>query len=329
VPVPEKGLTDCEESRIVEKLVKERNMPKFVVFQCFMCCFLWLAGMLMTNNLLAGLVSFWPDTMLELTGNSCEEYRPQVYRWLTHQFTHNGVAHLLMNTWMTTILGIPLEAVGGTRRICLLFNLGVLGGSLCWMIGDGHRPVVGASGGVYALLAMHFSSLILNWRQKKFRKPTLFCLLLLIALDVAQGESLGQGTMAVSGTVHVGGFLMGLVAGVAFGRNWEVQRYQVVLQVFCVFIVLAFVVSTLIWVGLAEHGPQNIFEDCGFCWVRQILDTELSGPACIKCGTQECIDYWTNYCSSHFTCQQLADVGVNACMQAKGVDWLEYPGAEC
>merc|ERR1719335_259965 len=154
---------------------------------------------------------------------------------------------------MTTILGIPLEAVGGTRRVCILFNLGVLGGALCWMLGDGHRPVVGASGGVYALLAMHFSSLVLNWHQKKFRKPTLFCLLLMVVLDVVQGESLGQGTLAVSGTVHAGGFLMGLLAGVAFGRNWKVQRYQKVLQVTCVVLVLAFMAAAALWVAVAEH----------------------------------------------------------------------------
>merc|ERR1740138_303502 len=157
-----------------------------------------------------------------------------------------------------------------------LFNIGVLGGALCWMIGDAHRPVVGASGGVYALLAMHFASLVLNWHQKKFRKPTLFFLLLLVAMDVAQGESLGQGATATSGTVHVGGFLMGLVAGVGFGRNWKIDRYQVTLKVFCACIVLAFAVATLVWISLAEHGPQNLFESCGFCWVRQVLDTELN-----------------------------------------------------
>jgi rhomboid-related protein 1/2/3 len=259
--------------------------------------------------------------MLGLSGNSCEDYRPQVYRWLLYQFSHKGIMHVAMNAFMIIILGIPLEGSGGTRRMFLMFNLGVIGGAMCYMIGDGHRMVVGASGGVYALLAMHFSNLLLNWRQKKFRKPTLVLLLFLVGADLAS-YFLTQGTTKVSGTAHLGGFLTGLLTGIAFGRNYEVERHEIALQVVSFVLILAFWMSCVTWMALQDDGPRTIFESSGWCWVRQVLDKQFGDAACAKCGTQECIELWTNYCATHTTtCHGLADVSWSSC-EAHGANWL-------
>jgi rhomboid-related protein 1/2/3 len=278
---------------------------------------------------LAGLETVLPgNTMLGLTGNSCEDYRPEIYRWFLYQFTHKGIMHVSMNAFMIIVLGIPLEGSGGTRRMFLMFNLGVIGGAMCYMIGDGHRMVVGASGGVYALLAMHFSNLALNWHQKKFRKPTLFFLLLLLAIDLGTyllSEETGPAT--VSGTAHLGGFLTGLLAGVAFGRNYDVKRYEIFVQVASLIVILTFWTSCVTWMALQEDGPRNIFEDHGWCWTRQVMDGTFGAAACVKCGTDECIDHWTTYCATHISCQGLQSVHWAAC-EAHGAHWLVHPGAE-
>lgn len=333
--VPEKGLRHSEESRIFEKVVEQQILPKFVIFQTLTIFLLWLVCAIVEWyqgrvaapwDALAGLTTFWPETMLGLTGNSCEDYRPQIYRWLLYQFSHKGIMHVTMNAVMIVILGIPLEGSGGTRRMFLLFNLGVIGGAMCYMLGDGHRMVVGASGGVYALLAMHFSNLVLNWRQKKFRKPTLLLLLVLVSADLGS-YFMAQGTTNVSGTAHLGGFLTGLLCGMAFGRNYEVQRYEIVLQVVSLILVLAFWMSCITWMALQEDGPRNIFEDHGWCWVRQVMDGTFGQAACVKCGSEECMDYWTNYCATHDTCFGLETVNWVSCT-AHGAAWLVQPGAE-
>jgi len=136
-----------------------------------------------------------------------------------------------------------------------------------------------------------------------------------------------QGTSTVSVTAHLGGFLTGLLAGLAFGRNYDVQRYDIALQAFSFILVLAFWMSCVTWILVQEDGPRNILESHGWCWVRQVLDGTFGDAACAKCGTQECIDYWTNYCATHDSCQGLLTVSSMSCT-AHGADWLVQPGAE-
>merc|ERR1712151_896954 len=174
---------------------------------------LWVVGVFSQSTpdpfgAVAGLDSFWPGTRLQLMGHSCEEYRHEVYRWLLYQFSHEGVLHVGLNAILIIILGIPLEGSLGTVRVFAIFNLGVVGGAMCYMVGDGHSEVIGASGGGYALFAMHFSNLFLNWRQKKFRKPTIALLLLLLAADVILSATAGAGGN-VNFSAHVGGFVTG------------------------------------------------------------------------------------------------------------------------
>merc|ERR1719401_546484 len=109
----------------------------------------------------------WTD--LRLAGSACEDYRPQAWRWLTYQFTHGGALHALMNAFMLAMLGVPLEGLHGHLRILLMFNCGVLGGAASHVINDAHRPLVGCSGGVYALIGVHVAELAMNWSEKRFR----------------------------------------------------------------------------------------------------------------------------------------------------------------
>jgi membrane associated rhomboid family serine protease len=146
------GLTGSEESFIWEVTVKRQVWPKFTILQALAIVILWVVGIVLHSAPdpmgLAGLESFWPGTSLRLTGYSCEEYRHEVYRWLLYQFTHVGVMHVSMNATTIILLGIPLEGSLGTLRMFTIFNLGVFGGAMCYMVGDGHEEVVGASGGI-------------------------------------------------------------------------------------------------------------------------------------------------------------------------------------
>ena len=72
-------------------------------------------------------------------------------------------------------MGVP-EGFHGSRRMFFMFNVGVFGGACCVLVWDVHRPVVGMSAGMYALLGMHAADLILNWGQKKYRKAMMLLL---------------------------------------------------------------------------------------------------------------------------------------------------------
>ena len=82
------------------------------------------------------------------------------YRYLTYQFSHSNVYHLIGNVLIQLLLGIPLEFMHGSWRIMIVYLAGVLSGSVghvLWNISN----VGGASGGVYAMLTAHFASVLM------------------------------------------------------------------------------------------------------------------------------------------------------------------------
>lgn len=67
---------------------------------------------------------------------------------------------MLFNSIAQLALGIPLELVHKFWRVGLVYLLGVLAGSLASSVADPHVYLAGASGGCYALMAAHFSNLV-------------------------------------------------------------------------------------------------------------------------------------------------------------------------
>ncbi|MCU0782581.1 MAG: rhomboid family intramembrane serine protease [Verrucomicrobia bacterium] len=90
-----------------------------------------------------------------------------VWQLLTFQFLHGGLLHLLLNSWGIYVFGRAVEeALGKSRFLQLYLSSGAIGGLLhvgCsyflpqhfgGLMNDGsHVPVVGASAGLYGLIA--------------------------------------------------------------------------------------------------------------------------------------------------------------------------------
>lgn len=66
------------------------------------------------------------------------------------------------------LVGLPLEMVHGSTRIGCIYLAGVLAGSLGTSVFDSEVYLVGASGGVYALLAAHLANVMLNYNQMQY-----------------------------------------------------------------------------------------------------------------------------------------------------------------
>ena len=62
-------------------------------------------------------------------------------------------------------MGLPLEMTNGSWRVALIYFSGVLAGSLGSSSFEPKVYLAGASGGVYALIAAHLASLVLNWEE--------------------------------------------------------------------------------------------------------------------------------------------------------------------
>ena len=65
------------------------------------------------------------------------------------------------------LLGIPLEIVHGPLRVGTVYMAGVLTGSLVTSVSDPWAYLAGASGGVYAILAAHAPTFIMNFREMR------------------------------------------------------------------------------------------------------------------------------------------------------------------
>ncbi|KAK2500164.1 hypothetical protein MC885_003491 [Smutsia gigantea] len=96
------------------------------------------------------------------------------------------VQHILGNLVMQLALGIPLEMVHKGLRVGLVYLAGVIAGSLASSIFDPLKYLVGASGGVYALMGGYFMNVLVNFREMipAFGIVRLLIIILIIVSDV-------------------------------------------------------------------------------------------------------------------------------------------------
>ena len=136
----------------------------------------------------------------------------QVWRYITFQFLHSGIRHILFNMLCVYFFGLPLEQQWGRRKFLAFYlSCGAVAGFAYVIIGalssvSSGMPIIGASGGVYGLLlacAVYFP---------QFR----IFLLIPIRLAVVIGggvmilrvlQDLGSGSpdTAMSDVAHLGG----------------------------------------------------------------------------------------------------------------------------
>ena len=149
-----------------------------------------------------------------------------VWQFLTYQFLHAGLWHLLFNCLAIFFFGRVVEMVLGPRRFLTLYLAsGVLGGVLQMLFAlllPSHfdAPVVGASAGASGLVA---AFAVLNWQERftlliyffpvNLRGKTLFWVsIALTVIGILTPNS------SIANAAHLGGILTGF-----FITRWLVQ----------------------------------------------------------------------------------------------------------
>lgn len=135
------------------------------------------------------------------------EYNGEWYRVLTSGFIHFGIAHVGMNMLVLWQVGRMIEGVFGALDFSVLYISGILGGSLGAVLLDPDVPVGGASGAVFALLGAT-AVLQMIAGQNIFKTGLGPLLVINIAISFLPFVSLGG---------HMGGLVMGILAGGAIG----------------------------------------------------------------------------------------------------------------
>ncbi|XP_043686829.1 protein rhomboid [Vespula pensylvanica] len=180
-------------------------------------------------------------------------YRPdkrlELWRFAFYMFLHAGWLHLLFNLGVQVIVGLPLEMVHGSLRIAAVYMAGVLAGSLGTSVFDAEVYLVGASGGVYALLAAHLANVLLNYNNMEFGIVRLIGIFVIASADVgfaiydryAAGEIYAG--LPVSYVAHLTGALAGLTIGLLVLKNFEQRLHE----------------QLLWWVALGVYAACTIF----------------------------------------------------------------------
>ncbi|XP_046751049.1 protein rhomboid [Diprion similis] len=178
-------------------------------------------------------------------------YRPdkrlELWRFAFYMFLHAGWLHLLFNLGVQVVVGLPLEMVHGSFRIAAVYMAGVLAGSLGTSVFDTDVYLVGASGGVYALLAAHLANVLLNYNNMEFGIVRLIGIFIIASADVGfaiydryAAEQMGP---PVSYVAHLTGALAGLTIGLLVLKNFEQRLHE----------------QLLWWVALGVYAACTIF----------------------------------------------------------------------
>ncbi|XP_066473158.1 rhomboid-related protein 3 [Tiliqua scincoides] len=198
------------------------------------------------------------------------QLRAQAWRYLTYIFMHAGIEHLALNVVLQLLVGVPLEMVHGAARIGFVYIAGVVAGSLAVSIADMTAPVVGSSGGVYALISAHLANIVMNWSGMKCQFKLLRMAVALICMSLEFGRavwlrfypSVYPPCPHPSFVAHLGGVAVGITLGVVILRNYEQRLQDQSLWWIFVSMYVVFVLFAIFW---------NIF-------AYNLLDLKLPPP---------------------------------------------------
>ncbi|XP_006125226.2 rhomboid-related protein 3 isoform X1 [Pelodiscus sinensis] len=183
------------------------------------------------------------------------QLRAQAWRYLTYIFMHAGIEHLGLNVALQLLVGVPLEMVHGAARIGFVYIAGVIAGSLAVSVADMTAPVVGSSGGVYALISAHLANIVMNWSGMKCQFKLLRVAVALICMSFEFGRAVWlrfhpsayPPCPHPSFVAHLGGVMVGITLGVVILRNYEQRLQDQSLWWIFVFIYVIFVLFAIFW----------------------------------------------------------------------------------
>ncbi|XP_045213221.2 rhomboid-related protein 3-like isoform X1 [Mercenaria mercenaria] len=183
-------------------------------------------------------------------------YRPdrriEIWRFVLYMFIHAGWVHLFFNMLIQIIVGVPLEMVHGSCRIAVVYFAGVLAGSLGTSIFDMNAVLVGASGGVYALLAGHLANVVLNYTNMELGILKLAAIFMIASADVGfavwdRYTRKSTGAPPVGYTAHIMGALAGLTIGLVVLKNFEQKLHEHYLWWIALAAYLGYIVFAIFW----------------------------------------------------------------------------------
>ena len=164
-----------------------------------------------------------PNLIINTFGFTPFQFLDEPWTIVTNMFVHAGLWHILGNMIMLYFFGTYLLGLlGEVKFLILYFAGGLLGNLLFFLLGNEYTTAVGASGALFAIMGtmavMRPRLKVLVW----FLIPVdLWIIALFGALIIATQMT----SSSVAWQAHIGGMVLGLIAGFYFrkqerGRFW-------------------------------------------------------------------------------------------------------------
>ncbi|XP_018318962.1 protein rhomboid-like [Agrilus planipennis] len=151
--------------------------------------------------------------------------------------------------------------VHGSGRVALIYIAGVVAGSLGTSVFDSDVYLVGASGGVYALLAAHLANVLLNYNNMQCGILRLLGIFAIASCDVGYAiysryamETMGP---AISYVAHLTGALAGLTIGLLVLKNFEQKLHEQLLWWIALGVYAACTIFAILF-NIMNPSPDNV-----------------------------------------------------------------------
>ena len=174
----------------------------------------WASGTLVAINVIVFLICTFSGDVLYNKGELdvvSVLFDKQYGRLLWATFLHAGIEHLFNNMVILFFLGAMIEKVTGHISFLLLYFLSGIGGNICSLVAKlmqmDASASLGASGGVFGLDGVLLAWILLDRQSMPDVTPRR--VILMIALSLYSGFS----TQNVDNAAHVGGLVIGFLAG--------------------------------------------------------------------------------------------------------------------
>jgi rhomboid protease GluP len=140
------------------------------------------------------------------------------WTFLTYMFLHDGLPHLAFNMLGLYVIGAPAERLMGRGSFIMLYLISGSSGALLATAFSDRIALVGASAGVFGLMAPFARSTTSMNVGRAFSLPARFLIVLLAAWSIWSSIGAPGGNTAL--LAHLGGF----VGGYVYHTWWEHLR---------------------------------------------------------------------------------------------------------
>lgn len=163
-------------------------------------------------------------TLSQLCGfNGVSNVPNQWFRFILPVFLHAGIVHIVFNLFSQFVVVADIEKkIGVIRVVIIYFISGIFGFVLGGNFGANGIPRVGCSGSIFAIFAISFLDLFYNWKKMKNPKVMLIIYIITLVFNLVLGLLPG-----IDNFSHLGGFVMGLLLGLAImGSPKNIRRLK-------------------------------------------------------------------------------------------------------